>query len=287
MGGAVALVAVPASGGVPPTRVVSFDDGLTETLVMLGRPPIATADRQDWSVWTVEPLLPDSVQNLGSAQELNTELLVSLKPDLILTTPYLDGLLSTLQRIATCERLAVYEPGGDTPVPRAEAVTRRLSALLGIPEQGETLIAATREQFAADKARLSQLQPGPLLLVNFLDDRHVRVYGAKSLWQDVLDRIGLTNAWTGATTYWGFATVGIEQLAAVRDATLVVFAPIPADTWPTLRRSSLWSNLPFVKAGRMVNLPAILMFGTLPAAGRFSRLLTARLTAGPADGRVL
>ncbi len=85
-----------------------------------------------------------------------------------------------------------------------------------------------------------------------MDTRHVRVYGAKSLFNDVIERCGLANAWRGETNYWGFATVGIEQLA--RDAAgarLIYLEPIAPDVLAALARSPLWNSLPFVRAGRV------------------------------------
>jgi iron complex transport system substrate-binding protein len=261
-----------------PSRIVSMDYGLTETMLALGAAPLAMPDAQDWSTWVVEPPLPASVQNLGSDQEVNLELLVSLKPDLILVTPYLDDLTPTLERIAPCERLAIYEEGGASPLPRAEEVTGRIGALLGAPARAARYLEASRAQFEADRNRLAAAPRAPLLLVNVIDARNVRVYGAKSLWQDVLDRLGWPNAWTRPTSYWGFATVGVEELAAAgADATLVAFEPIPPDALPTLNRSPLWRDLPFVKNGRILKLAPAFMFGAVPSARRFSRLLTAAL----------
>jgi ABC-type Fe3+-hydroxamate transport system substrate-binding protein len=144
-------------------------------------------------------------------------------------------------------------------------------------DAARSFLAGAERRFDAYRSRIAALHPLPVLLVNFMDGRHVRVYGGSGLYQNVLERIGVTNAWTGETNYWGFSTVGIERLATREDLRLIAFEPIPADTRPTLERSPLWSRLPFVKAGHVSVLPSVLMFGAMPSALRFARLLVEHL----------
>ncbi|RUA22576.1 hypothetical protein DSL92_05165 [Billgrantia gudaonensis] len=47
----------------------------------------------------------------------------------------------------------------------------------------------------------------PLLLVQFLDARHVRIYGSNSLPGIVLERLGLRNAWDSPSSRWGFRSL--------------------------------------------------------------------------------
>ena len=42
--------------------------------------------------------------------------------------------------------------------------------------------------------------------------------------------------------------------------------------------------VPFVRERRILRLPPVLMFGALPSAQRFSRLLTDALSVAPANG---
>ncbi len=118
----------------------------------------------------------------------------------------------------------------------------------------------------------------PLLVVAFMDTRHARVFGRASLFGNAIDGLGLRNAYPGAVNPWGFATVGVEQLAPYGDACLLVVDPAPADTWPTLERSPLWTELPFVREGRVRRLAPVLTFGAVSAAARFARLATQALS---------
>jgi ferric hydroxamate transport system substrate-binding protein len=261
-------------------RVASLDWALAETMFALGHKPIAILDAASWNKFVVEPPLPPGVADLGLSTEINFELLASLKPDLILTSPFVQELTPSLRRIGETLSLSVFEPAS-APFAQQRALTRTLGERLGSSETAENYLAGAEQIFDSYRARITALHPLPVLLVNFMDGRHVRVCGGSGLYQNVLDRIGVTNSWTGETNYWGYSTVGIEKLATGQNLRLIAFEPIPADTYPTLQRSPLWSQLPFVKAGHVSVLPTVLMFGALPSALRFARLLVEHLESLP------
>lgn len=273
----------PQAGGAP-ARIVSLDYGLAETLLALGVTPIAIAEAEAWATWVIEPAMPPGVVNLGTALEANLELLHALKPQLILTTPYLARIGPMLERIARTESFAIYTPEPGTPYARSLAATRRLGGMIGRESQAQALINASAAWMAATRAALASHAATPVFVVSFMDTRHVRVYGAKSLFDDVMTLCGLANAWRGEVNYWGFATVGIEQLARAPEARLIYVEPIAADVRAALARSPLWNSLGFVRAGRVHAMPPALMFGMLPSAMRFAGLLEQTLAGTPAHG---
>lgn len=276
--GAGTLIALPAHGARRP-RIVSLDYGVATTLMAIGIEPVGVADAADWDVWVVEPKLPDRVIDVGNDLQPNLELLAALKPDLILTTPYLAASDAALAQIAPVTRITIYAEG-PPPLERAIAETARLGRLLGREREAEAFLAAAEAEFAECRARLARLAPPPVAMVSFLDQRHARIYGAHGLFDDVLQRIGVKNAWQGPSSLWGFHTIALEELAAVPPETrLIVFEPVLPDIEPTLARSPLWNELPFVQAGRVSRLPGVLMFGMVPAALRCARLLTDHLAA--------
>lgn len=271
------MVFWPALAAAGP-RVAALDWALAETLLALGHPPIAIVAAMDWNRFVVEPRLPDGVADLGLQPGINFERLAVLAPDLILTSAFTQQLEPALARIAPVERFSIFEPG---PVPLAQPRTLmlQLGERLGRRVQARAWLEEAERRLDDWRARLAARPQRPLLLVNFIDARHVRVYGGAGLYQNVLDRLGLVNAWTGPTGYWGYATVGIERLATQADLQLLAFEPLPPDAQATLRRSPLWTQLPFVRAGRVAVLPSVLMFGAMPSALRFARLVTERLGA--------
>eukprot|EP01031_Cornospumella_fuschlensis_P048624 gene48624-59539_t len=238
-----------------------MDFGLAETLVEMGLPPIAIPNPDSWQQWVVEPPLPSGIVNLGADREPNLELLAALKPDLIVTTPYLDAIKPLLGRFAPTQTFSVYAPPPGEVYARSVSATRALAATVGRVDAGEELIARAEAEMAAARNKFvaSGLAGRSLLIVTFLDTRHVRVYGAGSLFGDVLERCGLVNGWTRKTSYWGFSTVGIEDLAQSTASSLLYLEPISGDTLDKLAASPLWNSLAFVKAGRVHRLPPVLI----------------------------
>lgn len=270
----VSLPSLAADAGL---RVAVLDWALMETMLAIGYAPIAVVAESDWNSGGMGPRLPAGVADLGLSPEINFELLASLKPDLIIMSPFVEELKPVLKRIATIWDLSVFE-SAKSPLGYQCELTRMIGARLGRVEAAEKFLAEAERALDQCKADLAKRKIGPVMLVNFIDARHVRVYGGNGLYQNVLERVGLENAWEGQTNYWGYATVGIEQLATNENLHLIAFEPVPADARSTLQRSPLWSELPFVKAGRFSILPSVLMFGALPSALRLSGLLDKYLT---------
>lgn len=274
--GLSSLLATNARAEPVPRKVASLDWALAETMLALGAEPIAVVAAADWPRFVVEPALPNGIVDLGLQQELNFELLSMLRPDLILISPFLGHLTPQIGRIAPFLELSVYEDDG-APLAQREQITRTLADRLGLRPLAEAYLAAANAELDRLAERVSLLSPRPVLLATFVDARHVRVYGGASLFQNVLTRLGIQNAWPRPVGYFGYELVGIERLATGEDLQLVAFDPVPPELMPKLSRSPLWTRLPFVKAGRFTTLPPVLMFGGMPSALRFARLLIAEL----------
>lgn len=277
------LLPMAASAEARPLRIVCLDDGLAETLLMLGVRPVAIADREVWETWVVEPPLPPEIADVGTLLEPNLEFLQQLKPDIILSIPYLDGIKPQLERVAPVKTIGLYTEAGE-PYRLAVEATRELARLTRRQAESEALIAATEACFTETRQKLAPLAARPVYIVNFLDPRNVRVYGARSLFQAVFDRIGIRNAWTGETNYWGFSTVGIDGLATASDARLAFLEPMPEGAGGTLTESPVWNAMPFVRNRSIMRLPAVLMFGGLPSAARFARVVTRAMTGENGNG---
>ncbi|UUX49284.1 ABC transporter substrate-binding protein [Nisaea acidiphila] len=261
--------AAPSDG----PRFFTPDHGLAQTLVSIGANLVGVSQRPNWETWTVEPPLPPEVANLGTSQETNLELLQRLEPDLIVSTPYLERVRHQFERIAPVESFPIHAVGG-SPWPNILDATRRLGSLAGLETEAEALVAETEKAFVEAHPKLAALRSRKLVFLHFVDRRHVRIYGPNCIIQDVLDRLEIENGWTHGTNGWGFATAGVERLADIGDAWVLIFEPVPPDVEARLAGSPLWQNLPFVRAGRVRRFPNVLAFGTLPGARRMTRLLT-------------
>lgn len=269
-----ALTAATTSADTP--RLATLDWTLAETLVALDAPPSAVAQVEAYHAWVGEPALPASTLDLGLRSQPNLELLASLAPERILISPMFANLASRLERIAPVETLPLYRPERDTWTEMRE-LTRSLGHLVERPAAATRLIAETEARLDALRERVDDTTP-PLVIMQFMDSRHVRVFGDNGLYQAVLDRLGLENAWRGPTNAWGFSLVGLEALAGL-DARLVVVEPYPAGVRKRLDDGGLWGHLIEASRGKPIVLPPTWSFGALPSARRFAELLVSALEA--------
>ncbi|TIM97413.1 MAG: ABC transporter substrate-binding protein [Mesorhizobium sp.] len=257
-----------------PARVVCLEWTSAELVVSLGLSPLAVGDTRGYGDWVQGPALPQATIDLGSRSEPNIELLRGLRPDLIVGA-YGYGLdENSFTRLAPTFNVPFYS-GKAPPYAQAQQVTLQLGDMLGRRTEAENLVGRTEASITQARARLERAVQKPVCVVSMFDDRHVRVYGAGSLLQDVLDRLGFVNAWTGATNEWGFSTVGIEELVAVGEAQLISLDPIPPHVRIRIARSSLWANLPCVRNGQVRTIPPVWPFGGLTAAARFAEFVAA------------
>lgn len=254
--------------------IASIDWTLAETLSALGAPPAAVAQVNDYHSWVGKPHLPEGTSDLGLRTQPNLEQLAQHPPERILISPMFASLAPRLGRVAPVESLTLYTPDDDTWT-QMLTLTRELGELVGRPRAAEALIASTETRLEELRDRLPS-DPSPLLVVQFMDERHVRVFGENGLFQVALDRLGLENAWQEETNYWGFSLVGVEELLEV-EARLVVIEPYPTGVEEKLANSALWQHHSSVRDGNMITLPPAWSFGALPSAQRFAELLVAEL----------
>ncbi len=256
----------------PLPRIATVDWTIAETLLALGVTPLAVGDVGPYQAWVGEPRLPAGVVDIGLRTQPNRELLAELKPDRILISPLAAPLAPTLSRIAPVSTIAFYD--GQTDLwQRLHEVTLTLARMVGKTAEGERLLAGLDRDLASMQAGLPADLP-PLLVVQFIDERHVRVFGRHSLFDAVMTRLGLRNGWQNQTNNWGFSVVSIEQFMTLPTARLVVVDPIPVGVSERLQEPGLWQHLPLVRQAPVLHLPAVWSFGGVLAARRFAGLLS-------------
>ncbi|WP_339022159.1 ABC transporter substrate-binding protein [Aeromonas salmonicida] len=273
----LALQAEPASTatGAAVPRIATLDWTIAETLLVLGVTPLAVGDVSAYRAWVGEPLLPADVVDIGLRAQPNRELLAELKPDRILISPLAAQLAPTLSRIAPVQSIALYDPQTDL-WQRLHAATLTIAALVNKTAEANELLTDLNRDLEQMKQTLPAELP-PLLVVQFIDERHVRVFGRHSLFEAVMQRLGLRNAWQGETNAWGFSVASIEQFMALPAARLVVVDPIPVGVSERLQEPGLWQHLPLVQQAPVLHLPAVWSFGGVLAARRFATLLSEAL----------
>ncbi len=267
---AAALLARPALAA-PPRRLAVIDWGLVELVLSLGITPVAAGELQSYRTWVNDPPMPAGVLDFGLRGDPNMELLWRAAPDLILTTPQFASFQPRFERLAPVASFATYVPGGN-PLDLCFANAAALGRLLGREAEAAALRDRAAAELDAQARRLAPIGDRPLLMANFIDARHLRVHGGNSLFGTTIARLGLRNAWTEPTNFWGFGTVTLERLADPA-ARLVIAGPVSPAVMEGLVRNPVWQALPAVRVGRVAILPPCWAFGSLPTALRFARML--------------
>ncbi|MFM0505610.1 iron-siderophore ABC transporter substrate-binding protein [Paraburkholderia caffeinilytica] len=277
--GAVSTAAVAGTGGrlaaSPPQRIVVLDWALTEMLLSIGVVPVGAANTAGFLRSFPASTLPRSVVDLGLMFQPNMELLLSLKPDLIVVSPAHAALCTSLERIAPTVTFGRYRSSA-TPYTDARAETLQLARMLDCVPRADALLAHASNVLDEARARLAALprvRDTPLYMVRFLDETHLRVYGLHSLFGELFATLGLRNAWQGATRSGAYATIAFDALRPAFGTTLLYQKPLPLSVVNMMNTSPLWAAQPFVRSGRLIGMPAVPAEGSVASAIYFVRVL--------------
>ncbi|WP_296932072.1 ABC transporter substrate-binding protein [uncultured Marinobacter sp.] len=267
-----------------PERVIALNWAATEALLLLGVTPIGVADRDGYNVWVKEPELPEGVANIGTRVAPSLEAIAELKPDLIVTSSEMAPAANMLERIAPTYVVSVYKQGS-RPFEKASSMLKTLGEMLSREERAEAVLNDIEQTLQTQRRRLENagLTDRPVALVNFLDDRHVRVYAPNGLFQSALNALGLENAWPHPGNYWGFSVVGLEALAPYQDSRIVVISPTLPGLSDTLASSPFWTYLPPVQRDQVYQIDPVWPFGGVFPVKRLATLLAEGLLAGGSD----
>ncbi|HEY4250531.1 MAG TPA: ABC transporter substrate-binding protein [Roseomonas sp.] len=272
------LLLASGAAAADAARIAVLDWGLVQTCLALGRAPIGVPAPPWYDRYAGAPLLPPGVTDIGLLFTPNFELVQELAPDAIVIPPALGVVRPLLARIAPVVTGAIFRPAPGA-LDFARAGTRRLGLELGL--DAAALEAACDAALDAARAALAGQDGRGLYLVSVLDERHLIVFGAGSLHQDVLTRLGLRNAWD-LPVRGEFATIGAEALARDPEARIIDITPGFGSRSAAIARNPVWAALPPVRAGRVHRIGPVLGSGGLPAAARFAGLLAEALIRGAA-----
>jgi len=193
----------------------------------------------------------------------------SLKPDLILSQAGYGVSQAWLEEIAPTLALPLYS-AERKPLVAAERALKEIAARTGRDHAATDYLQRSHARLDDIAAQVGRYDGRPLLIIKFTDDRLIDIYGAGGLFDDVLKRIGISNAWDGATNNWGFATAGLDAVARYPDARVIIIEPGPPGR---LLQSALWQSLPAVRSGHVATIAPTWVFGAFPSAMRFADVI--------------
>lgn len=260
------------AASIDPHRIVALEWLPVELLLALGVMPYGVADVNNYNLWVNEPSLPSTVTDVGLRTEPNLELLTQMKPSYLVWSAGYGPSSTTLAKIAPGRGFTFSD--GKKPLTMARNSLGEMARLLDMQaaanqhlDEFEQLIESIKPRFAGRDSR-------PLLMLTLLDTRHMLVFGSNCLFQEVLDRYGIENAWHGEETFWGSTTVGIDRLASFKDdVDVICFDHGNEADMQALMATPLWQAMPFVRAGRFQRVPAVWFYGATLSAMHFARVL--------------
>ena len=268
----LALVLLPLSAYAAP-RIATSDWTIAETLTAMGHPPVGVGDKRAYQIWVGHPSLPERSADAGLRFQPNLERLRQLRPELFIQSSWFTHLKPQFERIAPVRELN-FVPSKGMDYAHTVQATRQLGQLVGDSAAAEQLIQSTAQALQQHRQTLVPYAQRPLAIIQFIDPRHVRIYGNTSLFQVVLQQLGLRNAWTGASNEWGFSTIAVSELAKLpANSLLVIVQPHPRQVRPALEKSAVWQRLPYAQSANRRVLPPSWSYGALPSMEHFARML--------------
>lgn len=261
-----------------PHRLVSLDLLISELLLTIDAAPVATANLPLYRRLVASPAMPDSVEDLGPLNEPNLEFMTRLRPSRILVADWQAPGLESVSRIAPVTPIPVF--AGKTPtLTHCENLLNQLAELTGRQEQAAAAIAATQRAIDTARQALSGFNR-PVYVCRFnRDGRNIAIFGGNGMLGDVLQRVGLQNAFTGRVNAAGVTSAPLARLADNPDAVIIHFdrGPETDVALDRLERGALWHVLPAVREGRVLRMPVIYPNGGIRSAERFAAQLAERL----------
>ena len=241
--GAAAALIPRLSYAAAPTRLAVIDWALLETCIAIGAAPVAATELVQFRKIVVEPAVPDRVTDLGLRGTPNLELLRIVAPDLILISNFYEYQRPSLERIAPVLSLPVYEAGKPSyPLAEQAALT------LGDGWRGQLKRAPmsrkARPSWRRRAAALAHIASGrsssSASATPVISGPSARTPCSAMC----SPRLGLTNAWTDTTSYSAAAPVGLEALARVPEASIVIVEPLPPEVGRTSARQRAVERAP-------------------------------------------
>lgn len=253
--------------------ILTLDFSIAETLFEILDTPVAMGGVNNYKSWVGENSIPQNLVSIGTIPQPNKELISTINVSTILLPPQYIYLENHLSKIAPVEKLLLYN---DNPMRSWEKMvefTKEIGIRVGREQEANLLISESEEHFSRLREAPNSI-PSPLLIIQFLDETHVRVYGENSLPGTALDQLELDNAWDGPTNHWEFSIISISELFNYDVHLVIVDAshlPSRKASQDGIMASDLWNRLPSVQKNNTTLLDAnFWVFGAIPSTIRFA-----------------
>jgi iron complex transport system substrate-binding protein len=227
-----------------PQRIISMAPSITEILYAVGAGD-QVVGRDQFSDYPAEAA---NVTDIGSTYEaLNTELIVSLKPDLILAAE-----INTPEQVKALEDLGlkVYYMKNPTTIEEMYGDMEFLAQLTGHQSEAAAAIAALKARVAAVDEKIMPLSSrfSVFYEVDGTDPAKPFTAGKGTFITLLIERAGGSNIASGIE---GYPQLSLEQVVAA-DPNFIILGDAKFGTTPeSIAQRAGWSNLSAVKNGQV------------------------------------
>ncbi len=237
-----------------PERIVSIGPSNTEFLFALG----AGARVVGVDDFSDEPAEAKTKEKVGGVK-VNLEVVVALRPDLVVSVKFSDG---TIEKLATAAAVLVVDPQGIADVAKT-------ATLLGkaVGADGEKLAADIARKLDAVRARTKDASARPRVYheIDASDPTKIYTVGPGSFIHDLIELAGGQNV--AARTGMAYPQLSAEEIVRA-DPEVIVVGASPYQAAPeqiAARRG--WAGMSAVRNKRILTIPESLVSRPGPRVG--------------------
>ncbi|MDA3049358.1 ABC transporter substrate-binding protein [Campylobacter sp. JMF_02 ED1] len=253
-------------------RIIALDWSVAEILEFLEVEPIAMAEKQSFMLWGGGLGSGANTLDLGLRNQPSLEMIIALKPDFVLLPSFFAGHEKTISKYAKTRIIDVYKDGNLED--NLNAAVLEVAKILDCEERAKILLAKNNEFFEKKKKELENFAT-PVLVVQFIDAAHIRIYGANSLYGVVLSKLGVQNLAPSNLSYnlWGIASAHVSALyEVVQGAKLVIIEPNRVDINSQIASNGIYKNLQILQ--NRAQIEAVWSAGAWLSMQKFANLLS-------------
>jgi iron complex transport system substrate-binding protein len=170
-----------------------------------------------------------------------------------------EAIVDTLSAIAPTLLFDPY-PTPETGIRQLDEMEQtflKIAEVLNAKAKGEAVLQEMQAKFeaAAQQIQGQKIAQHPFILGQFVGGApQIRLFNDNAMAVQILQQLGLTNAWQGAVDAFGFNTVWIESLPPVENANFFYISEENNPYYQQLIQNPIWKNLEFVKENRFYSI---------------------------------
>ncbi len=237
-----------------PERVIALEWTYAEDLLALGVQPVGVADIEGYQAWVDVPVeFDENVVDVGTRQEPNLERIAELNPDLIITASFrAANNFDELNAIAPTLTFNPYPTDGSSHYDEMVNTFMTIATAVNREDAGQAVLNNLETSFEQARTALEENEFDNktfILSQGWVanDAATFRLFTDNAMAVQIMEQIGLENAWDADPQLYGFTEISFEGFAGIEDTNFFYVAQ--ADAEEAFADSPLWNGLPFVQSG--------------------------------------